>query len=126
MMDRSNLILIAEDSDDNRIALKLMLGISGYETIEATDGRQALDRAFRDNPGLVLMDISLPLIDGIEATRQLRAQDQFQDLPIIIISAHDNDEIRHEAINAGASGYVCKPIDFDKLKALIDRHLASN
>lgn len=123
MPGKRNRILIAEDFEDNRIALKLMLKLAGFEALEACDGEQALEIVQRDRPDLVLMDISLPLIDGLQATRALRAETDFRRLPIIIISAYDSEETRIEAQAAGGTDYLTKPIDFEHLKKMIERYL---
>jgi CheY-like chemotaxis protein len=114
-------ILVAEDHEDNRVALKLMLQLSGYQVLEAADGNEAIEIAGRNKPDLILMDISLPLIDGLKATRELR--DQAQKMPIIIVSAYDNEEARENALRAGGTDYVSKPIHFDDLKTLIEHYL---
>jgi CheY-like chemotaxis protein len=116
-------ILIAEDFDENRIALKLMLKFAGFETLEACDGRQALDMVRSERPDLVLMDISLPVVDGLQATSEIRADTEFAQLPIIIVSAHDSQETTDAAFTAGGTDYISKPIDFDELKKLIEKHL---
>jgi CheY-like chemotaxis protein len=117
-------ILIAEDFDDNRIALKLMLKLAGYDPLEAEDGQQAIEVTERERPDLVLMDISLPVLDGLQATRAIRALPAFQAMPIIIVSAHDSDEAREEARQVGGSGYLTKPIEFEDLKRMIEGFLA--
>lgn len=116
-------ILIAEDSDENRIALMLMLQLVGYAPIEARDGAQALAATRRLRPDLILMDISLPGIDGLEATRALRAEEDFRALPIIVISAHDDQASRDAARHAGANDFLSKPIEFEEIRKLIERHL---
>ena len=116
-------ILIAEDSDENRIALMLMLQLVGYAPIEARDGAQALAATRRLRPDLILMDISLPGIDGLEATRALRAEEDFRALPIIVISAHDDQASRDTARHAGANDFLSKPIEFEEIRKLIERHL---
>jgi CheY-like chemotaxis protein len=118
-------ILIAEDFEDNRIALKLMLNLAGYEAIEAVDGQEAVHRTIDDKPDLILMDISLPIIDGLQATRAIRVHAEFSQLPIVIVSAHDSEETRNEARDAGGTGYLTKPIEFEDLKNLIERLLAA-
>jgi CheY-like chemotaxis protein len=124
MINKKNRILIAEDFEDNRVALKLMLKLAGYDPLEAEDGQQAVELTEREHPNLVLMDISLPLLDGLQATRAIRANPRFQDLPIIIVSAHDSDQSREEARQAGGTGYVTKPIEFEDLKRVIEGQLA--
>ena len=124
MTEKQTRILIAEDFDDNRVALKLMLQLAGFSVLEARDGTQAVEIARREKPDLVLMDISLPGLDGLEATRQLRADAAFGQLPIIIISAYDDQGKLDQAQAAGGSDYLSKPLEFEKLRAMIARHLA--
>ena len=114
-------ILIAEDHEDNRVALKMMLQLSGYQVLEAADGNEAIDVADRNKPDLILMDISLPAIDGLKVTRELR--NRAQNMPIIIVSAYDNEEARDDAFLAGGTDYVSKPINFDDLKTKIEHYL---
>jgi two-component system, cell cycle response regulator DivK len=123
MSAQSPRILIAEDLDENRIALKLMLKLAGFEPLEACDGEQAIEIARRERPDLVLMDISLPIVDGLQATRKLRADAGLGQLPIIIVSAYDNPETRDEARDSGGTDYISKPIEFDQLKEMIEKYL---
>ncbi len=117
-------ILIAEDFDDNRIALKLMLKLSGYEVIEARDGREALTATREKRPHAIITDINLPEMDGLSVTRELRRESDFSRTPIIIVSAHDGSEIRASAREAGGTAYISKPIEFDELKRLLDSLLS--
>ncbi len=110
-------ILIAEDLEENRHALQLLLKLAGFESLEAHDGRAAVEIALRERPALVLMDLSLPELDGLQAVRELRAAGA--QMPIIIVSAHDDAETRARARAAGADDYVTKPLDFDQLKKRI-------
>ncbi len=119
MSERKHRILIAEDFDDNRTALRLMLNLAGFDVLEAVDGRQAVEAVWRNRPDLVLMDITLPVIDGLQATREIRSHAEFQHLPIIIVSAHDNEEMRQQAVAAGGTAYLSKPIEFEEMKKII-------
>jgi len=125
MTEKMRRILIAEDDEDNRIALKLMLKLSKYDVLEARDGQEALNRIRQDNPDMVLMDISLPVIDGLEATRQIRCETNFQTLPIIIVSGYENQETLDRVKACGGTGYISKPIEFDDLKQMIEKQLAN-
>ena len=125
MTERTPRILIAEDFDDNRIALKLMLKLAGFEPLEAEDGQRAVDMVRLERPDLVLMDLSLPILDGLDATRAIRADAASRGLPIIIVSAYDSEDTRAQARQAGGTDYISKPIEFDTLKAMILRHLAA-
>ena len=117
-------ILIAEDDDNHRIALKLMLKLSKYDVIEARDGREAIACTLSEKPDLVLMDISLPTVNGLQATREIRQHAEFHDLPIIVVSGYDNQETLDSVKASGGTGYLSKPIEFDDLKKVIEKHLA--
>ena len=125
MTERKPRILIAEDFEENRIALKLILKHTGFDVIEAEDGRQAVEAVRREKPDLVLMDIALPVIDGLQATREIRSDEKFERLPIIILSAHDSDEFRRQAAEAGSSEYISKPVEIEELKKLIEGCLSA-
>ncbi len=117
MTDKQPQILIAEDVEENRHALRLLLKLAGFASVEAADGRAAVEIALRERPALVLMDLSLPELDGLAAVRELRAAGAA--MPIIIVSAYDDHETRARAQMAGANDYVTKPLDFDQLKQRI-------
>ncbi len=116
-------ILIAEDLEENRHALRLLLKLAGFACLEAADGRAAVEIALRERPALVLMDLSLPVLDGLQAVRELRAAGA--QMPIIIVSAYDDAETRARARAAGAHDYVTKPLDFELLKKRIEALLAA-
>jgi len=120
MTEKKSRILIAEDFEENRIALKLILKHTGFDVIEAEDGQQAIEAVRREEPDLVLMDITLPVIDGLQATREIRSDEKFERLPIIVVSAHDNEDVRRQAAEAGGSEYISKPIEIEELKKLIE------
>ncbi len=126
MTDKLRRILIAEDDDDSRIALKMMLKMSRFDVLEALNGREAVDSVFRNRPDLVLMDLSLPVIDGLQATREIRQQPEFQALPIIFVTGYDNQETIDRIRACGGTGYINKPIEFDDLKKIIEGYLAAN
>src|SRR5262249_867372 len=111
MTEKKPRILIAEDFEENRIALKLILTHTGCEGIEAEDGRQAIEAVRGEKPDLVRMAVTLPVIDGLQATREIRNDEKFERLPIIIVSAHDSDEVRRQAAEAGGSEYISKPVE---------------
>lgn len=122
MVDNQPRILIAEDLDESRHALKLLLKLSGFDSLEAVDGRAAVEVAVREQPALVLMDLSLPELDGTQAVREIRATGAA--MPIIMVSAYDDPATRAETQAAGANDYLTKPIEFDQLKQKIERWLA--
>ena len=106
--------------------MRRLLEMSGHNVIEATDGEQAVDVAFNEHPDLILMDLSLPKLDGLAATRRIRERPDLRDVPIVAVSAHDGAESREAALEAGCNEYVTKPIDFDQLNSLISRFLPTH
>ena len=123
MTDKLRRILIAEDDDEQRTALMLMLKLSKFAVVEARDGREAVASVCHECPDLVLMDLSLPVIDGLEATRELRSHAEFQHLPIIFVTGYDQQETIDDIKACGGTAHITKPIEFDELKKLIERHL---
>jgi CheY-like chemotaxis protein len=126
MIEKKHCILIAEDFEENRTALTLILKYAGFDVIEVEDGRKAVEAVRQEEPDLVLMDVTLPVIDGLQATREIRSDEKFERLPIIILSAHDSDEIRRQAAEAGGSEYLSKPFEIAELKKLIEGWLRVN
>jgi len=117
-------ILLVEDNEMNRDMLVRRLQRSGYEVVTAVDGREALAKARTEAPDLVLMDLSLPEIDGWETARRLKADDATRRLPIIALTAHVMAGDREKAIEAGCDEFETKPIDFARLTAKIEALLA--
>jgi CheY-like chemotaxis protein len=115
------LFLVVEDFEDSRFMMRRLLEMAGYSVLEASDGEQAVKMAVDERPALILMDLSLPKLDGLAATRQIRQQKGLKKVPILAVSAHDSPESRTEALAAGCNEYVTKPIDFDQLNALLER-----
>lgn len=115
------LVLVVEDFEDNRFMMRRLLEMSGYCVVEAVNGNQAVERAASDQPDIILMDLSLPQLDGLAATRRIRTQEGSRRVPIIAVSAHDSADFHAEALAAGCNEYVTKPIDFDQLVGLLDR-----
>ena len=99
--------------------LRRLLEMSGYSVLEARNGAEAVKIAQEQEPSLILMDLSLPIIDGLAATRLIRKVPSLKDTPIIAVSAHDTVDFQRHAIEAGCNGYVTKPIDFNELDQLI-------
>lgn len=117
-------ILVVEDNEDNRELLVFRLRQLGYEIIEATNGKEAIEAASRAKPDLVFMDLKMPVMDGWEATRAMRQTDWGKELPIIAVTAHAMDEERKKAQNAGCNGFIAKPIlDYSVIKRKIDKFL---
>ena len=125
MKRASKLFLVVEDFEDSRFMMRRLLEMAGYSVLEASDGEQAVKMAVESRPVLILMDLSLPKLDGLSATRQIRQKKGLKKIPIVAVSAHDSPESRTEALDAGCNEYVTKPIDFDHLHALLRRFVAS-
>jgi two-component system, cell cycle response regulator DivK len=116
-------ILVAEDQEDNRQILRDLLGNAGYEMIEAQDGEQALAQAAKHRPDLILMDVQLPLMDGYEATRRLKADPALRAIPVIVVTSYalSGDEAKARA--AGCDAYVAKPYSPRALLAKMREYL---
>ena len=108
-------ILLVEDNEMNRDMLARRLTRHGYDVVFAEDGQQAIERAISERPDLVLMDLSLPVIDGWEATRRLRADPRNEGLRVLALSAHTMPGDREKAIAAGCDDYDVKPVDLPRL-----------
>ncbi len=108
-------ILLVEDNEMNRDILSRRLIRRGYEVAIATDGQEGLDLAGSCSPDLILMDMSLPIMDGWETTRRIRAQASTAAIPVIALTAHAMSGDREEALKAGCDDYDTKPIEFDRL-----------
>ncbi len=116
-------ILVVEDFEDNRFMMRKLLEMSGYDVVEAENGYQAIEVARSIEPDLILMDLSLPMLDGLAATRRIREQTALSKVPIIAVSAHDTADFHADALAAGCNEYMTKPIDFDDLEHLLSRLL---
>jgi two-component system cell cycle response regulator DivK len=130
-MDRQNggeppVVMVVEDFEDNRFMMRRLLEMSGYRVLEAINGEEAVELAHRERPQLILMDLSLPQLDGLAATRRIRQHAELRDVPIVAVSAHDTADFHADALAAGCNDYVTKPIDFDQLEALLTRLLPKN
>ncbi|MEE9345433.1 MAG: response regulator [Methylococcales bacterium] len=117
-------ILLVEDNEMNRDMLSRRLQRKGYDVVLAVDGEQGINMATSASPDLILMDLSLPVIDGWEATRRLKSQPGTVDIPIIALTAHAMDGDRQSALEAGCDDYDSKPIDFPRLVSKIEAFLA--
>ncbi len=113
-------ILLVEDDEETRYVMRLQLEQRGYRVIEAEDGEEAVELAESLSPQIVLMDISLPRMDGFEATKKIRAAEGLAQIPIVAVTAHQETDFRQGAKESGFDAYVTKPIDFDWLCELLD------
>ena len=118
------LILIVDDSADNVAMISLDLQQQGYRVVTASNGEDAITVAISMMPNLILMDINLPALDGLGATRRIRENDVLRDVPIIAITAFGTEGFQRAAYDAGVSGYLTKPLDFDRMHQLIARLLS--
>jgi CheY-like chemotaxis protein len=117
-------ILLVEDNDLNRDMLSRRLARRGYEVAVAVDGREAVEQALDQVPDLVLMDMSLPVLDGWSATRELRADARTRGIPVIALTAHAMADDRRKALDAGCDDFDTKPVEFSRLLSKIEALLA--
>jgi len=117
---RTSTILVAEDNCDSREMMKVLLRSKGYGVIEAADGLQAVEVALAKLPDLILLDLQLPLLDGLRVTRNLRQHPKLKAAPIVVISGYDQDSHRQSSFDAGCNEYLLKPIDFERLEKILN------
>jgi len=108
-------ILLVEDNEMNRDMLSRRLIRNGYDIVMAVDGGEGVAKALEIKPDLILMDMSLPVIDGWEATRQLKANDATKSIPVIALTAHAMEQDREKAMGAGCDDFDTKPVDIQRL-----------
>jgi two-component system, cell cycle response regulator DivK len=118
-------VLIVEDNEMNRDMLGRRLGRKGFEVVIATDGGEGLEMAVSENPDIILMDMSLPVVDGWEASRRLKADDTTKQIPIIALTAHAMSGDREKALEAGCDDYDTKPIELQRLLEKIEALLGA-
>ncbi len=119
-------ILLVEDTEDNRQMMKKLLEMSGYVVLEATNGDEAVRVTSSESPELILMDLSLPIIDGLAATRLIRNLPNGSNLPIIAVSAHDTADFHADALAAGCDAYITKPINYPELEDIVEKLMAGS
>lgn len=125
MAETPQRILIVEDNEVNRDMLERRLRFRGFNVDCAVDGIDGIEKAQSNRPDLILMDMSLPRMNGWEATRQLKADPETKAIPIIALTAHALKEDREQAMRAGCDGFHSKPIEIDVLVSLMRQHLAA-
>ena len=118
-------LLLVEDNEENRDGLSRHLRRKGFEVLVAVDGRQGVEAARTGSPDLILMDMSLPVLDGWEATRQLKAAAETRHIPVIALTAHAMAGDREKALAAGCDEYDTKPVEFARLLAKIQALVAA-
>ncbi len=117
-------ILVVEDTEDNRQIMRDLLTAAGFEMVEAEDGAAGVAAAEREKPDLILMDIQLPVMDGYEATRRIKANAALKHIPIIAVTSYALSGDEEKARAAGCDGYVTKPFSPRQLLAKVREHLA--
>jgi CheY-like chemotaxis protein len=118
-------VLLVEDNEMNRDMLSRRLIRRGFQVVFAMDGQQGIDLARSERPDVILMDMSLPIIDGWEASRRLKADDATRSVPVIGLTAHAMSGDREKAIEAGCDDYDTKPVELDRLICKIERLLGA-
>ena len=119
-------ILVVEDNEENRDSLSRRLQRRGFEVLLAEDGQQGVDMARAERPDLILMDMNMPVLDGWEATRQIKADPAVSALPVIGLTAHAMTGDRERAIAAGCTDYHTKPVEFPRLLSQIEAILSGH
>ena len=117
-------VLLVDDYEDSRLMLRRLLEMNGYDVREAANGKEAVEMARHNCPDLILMDLNMPEMDGLSAAKQIReCKGLCERVPIVAITAHEVYGMKEAAIEAGFDAYVTKPIDFDHLERVLQRHL---
>lgn len=125
MADSSKTVLLVEDNEDNRTVYRTILEHFGYEVIEARNGEDGVRMAREEHPDLILMDISIPVIDGWEATRMLKEDESTSDIPIIALTAHALAADRAKATEVGCDGYLAKPCEPRRVVAEVEKFIGA-
>jgi two-component system, cell cycle response regulator DivK len=118
-------VLLVEDNEDNLVVYRTILEHVGFRVLEARDGEEGVSRAKEHLPDLILMDISIPKIDGWEATQRLKADNSTKDIPIIALTAHALEEDRQKALQAGCDGYLAKPVEPRRVVQEVERFVGA-
>lgn len=120
------LVLVVDDTVDNLVIISLHLQQSGYRVVTATNGEESIKVASLTNPDLILMDLSMPGLDGLGATRKIREHPTLRPVPVVAVTAFNTEGFKRAAHDAGIDGYITKPIDFERLNDLIRSLLPVN
>lgn len=121
----SRTIMVVEDYDDTRLLLKKVLEGLGYGVLEASNGQEAVDIAEREHPDLILMDLDLPILDGIAATQRIRQHSGLESVPIVAVTAYPMSYTHVKAFAKGCNEYMPKPIDMTELETVVNRYLST-
>jgi CheY-like chemotaxis protein len=114
-------VLVADDFTDTRKLMKLLLEKYGFDVLEAADGYQAVEQAVSEHPDLILMDLAMPVMDGIQATQAIRRHDDLADVPIVAVTAY-GDFYNERARDAGCNDVIQKPLEFTQIKPLVNQY----
>ena len=120
----AKVILIVEDDPKSLTLTRDLLQVSGYTTIEATDGKQGIELAKRSRPDLILIDAQMPVMDGLEATKILKADAPTSNIPIIVLTAYAMKGDKERILEVGCDGYLAKPIDIQELLKTVAEYLS--
>ena len=115
-------VLVVEDHEDTRFMLRVLLEMHGLEVVEAADGEEAVRAAESVRPGLVLMDGSLPLLDGLAAARRIREAESLRDVPVVMLSGRAEPDFRASALASGCDSFLVKPFSAAQLDSVLERH----
>jgi CheY-like chemotaxis protein len=124
--DAKPLVLVAEDHEDTRFMLSYLLDLRGYQVVEAADGEEAVLLAGRLCPDLILMDMSLPRLDGLAAMLRIRQLDALHYVPVVFLSGHAQPDIRAAALAKGGNEFLVKPLKLSELEIAIERQLGED
>lgn len=114
--------MIVEDHADIRMMMKILLETYGFEVVEASDGYEAVEKALEKTPDVILMDLAMPVLDGINSTRAMRQHEELADVPILAVTAY-GDFYRERALEAGCTDVLQKPLDFESLRPLVNGYV---
>ena len=119
----SKKILIADDEEDVKVIVQLFLESKGYEIVTAFDGLDALDKIKEEKPDLILLDIMMPILDGFEVCRKLKADPDTAGIPVVMLSASTHSESKQRGLDAGAVDYIIKPFEPEHLEKVVSGYL---
>jgi CheY-like chemotaxis protein len=119
-------VLVVDDYEEIRVVTRQALESFGYRVLEAASGVEAVKLAQTDSPDLILMDLSMPAMDGFATIHRLRRLLGLRDVPVIAVSAHTAREVREDALAAGCRDFVTKPLDLERLRSVVERYLAQS
>jgi CheY-like chemotaxis protein len=124
--ERRALVLVVEDHEDTRLLLKTMLEVHGYLVAEAADGEEGVRVARRLRPQLIVMDATLPRLDGLAATRRIRSDSSLEGVPVVFLSGHARPDFRAAALDAGGTDFLVKPISLADLASVLESRLRAS